>query len=141
MISVLPRDPAATENHRLTMNQLSLCLSGLSPVQEKEIIARFDGGRLSSDGGVVLLREIEARFGLADRLSGCLLDGRDPERISHSYALMMRARIFAIACGHEDCDDLDALRFDPAFKLACGRLWRATGSIAAKPMGRRPALA
>ena len=84
----------------------------------------------------VLLREIEARLGLADRLSGCLLDGRDPERISHSYALMMRARIFAIACGHDDCDDLDALRFDPAFKLAYGRLpGRATGSIAAKPMG------
>ncbi len=81
MISVLPRDPAATENHRLTMNQLSLCLPGLSPVQEKEIVARFDGGRLSSDGGVVLLREIEARLGLADRLSGCLLDGRDPELV------------------------------------------------------------
>ena len=65
MIPVLPRDPAATENHRLTMSQLSLCLPGLSPVQEKEIVARFDGGRLSSDGGVVLLREIEARLGLS----------------------------------------------------------------------------
>ena len=115
------------------MNQLNLCLPGLSPVQEKEIVARFDGGRLSSDGGVVLLREIEKRLGLADRLTDCLLDGRDPERISHSYALMMRARMFAIACGHEDCDDLDALRFDPAFKLACGRLPETGGDLMSQP--------
>jgi hypothetical protein len=115
------------------MNQLSLCLPGLSPVGEKEIVARFDGGRLSSDGGVLLLREIETRLGLADRLAACLADGRDPERISHSHAEMMRARMFAIACGHEDCDDLDVLRADPAFKLACGRLPETGGDLMSQP--------
>jgi hypothetical protein len=115
------------------MNQLSLCLPGLSPVSDKEIVARFDGGRLSSDGGVVVLREIEARLGLADRLAACLVDGRDPDRINHSYAEMMRARMFAISCGHEDCDDLDRLRFDPAFKLACGRLPETGGDLMSQP--------
>ena len=111
------------------MDQLSFSLPGLSPVAGKEIVARFDGGRLSSDGGVLLLREIEARLGLADSLAACLMDRRAPTRISHSYAEMMRARIFAIACGHEDCDDLDVLRFDPAFKLACGRLPETGGDL------------
>ena len=51
-----------------------------------------------------------------------LSDARDPASTTHSYADMIGARMFAIACGYEDCDDLDVLRFDPAFKLACGRL-------------------
>ena len=74
---------------------------------------------LSSDGGVLVLREIEKRLGLAARLAGCLSDARDPASTTHSYADMIGARMFAIACGYEDCDDLDVLRFDPAFKLAC----------------------
>ncbi|MCP4303951.1 MAG: IS1380 family transposase, partial [bacterium] len=97
-------------------------LPGLKPVCNKEIVARFDGGRLSSDGGVLVLREIEARLGIADLIAGCLPDARKGARVTHGYADMIRARLFAIACGHEDCDDLDELRFDPAFKLACGRL-------------------
>jgi hypothetical protein len=97
-------------------------LPGLPPVSGKEICARFDGGRLSSDGGVLALAPIESRLGIAARLSGCLPDLRDPARTHHSYAQMIRARLFAIACGYEDCDDLDALRADPALKLACGRL-------------------
>ncbi|MDE0781509.1 MAG: transposase, partial [Alphaproteobacteria bacterium] len=97
-------------------------LPGLSPVSGKELCARFDGGRLSSDGGVLLLRELEHGLGLADVLASCLSDDRAPSNIRHSQAEMIRARMFAIACGYEDCDDLDLLRFDPAFKLACGRL-------------------
>ena len=100
------------------MNEITAYLPGLSPVENKELCARFDGGRLSSDGGVLLLRGIEQRLGLAARLAGCLADTRDRSRATHSYADMIAARLFAIACGYEDCDDLDVLRFDPAFKLA-----------------------
>ncbi len=81
------------------MNQTIPYLPGLSPVENKELCARFDGGRLSSDGGVVLLRGIEKRLGLADRLAGCLADARDPANTTHSYADMIGARLFAIACG------------------------------------------
>ena len=115
------------------MDQLSFSLPGLSPVCGKEIMARFDGGRLSSDGGVMLLREIEARLGLADLLAGRVTDARDPASTTHTYADMMRARMFAIACGYEDCDDLDALRFDPAFKLACGRLAETGDDLMSQP--------
>ena len=96
-------------------------LPGLSPIGGKEITATFDGGQLSSDGGVLILREIEKRLGLAAMLSSSVPDTRDPGRIVHTYADMIRARLFAIASGYEDCDDLDGLRIDPAFKMACGR--------------------
>jgi len=94
-------------------------LPGLSPVDRFDIHARFDGGALSSDGGVLLLREIERRMGISDVLASCLWDRRDPVRTQHSYASMIRARVMAIACGYEDCDDMDALRHDPAMKMAC----------------------
>ena len=115
------------------MDEITACLPGLSPVENKELCVRFDGGRLSSDGGVLVLCEIEKRLGLAARLAGCLSDARDPASTTHSYADMIGARMFAIACGYEDCDDLDVLRFDPAFKLACGRLPESGRDLMSQP--------
>ena len=91
-------------------------------VQHKKIAAAFDGGRSSSDGGVMLLAQADRRLGIADRLARVIPDGRDQERVTHLLPDILRARIFAIACGYEDADDLDRLRTDPALKLACGRL-------------------
>jgi Transposase DDE domain group 1 len=91
-------------------------------VARKKITADFDGGRLRSDGGVMLLAMAERRLSIADRLARIFPDRRDPTRITHSLADMIRARVFAICCGYEDANDLDSLRTDPAFKLACGRL-------------------
>ena len=91
-------------------------------VARKKVTADFDGGRLTSDGGVMLLSMADRRLGVAERLARCFPDRRDPARIVHTLADMIRARIFAISCGYEDADDLDFLRADPAFKLACGRL-------------------
>jgi len=115
------------------MNEIIPYLPGLSPVAGKELCARFDGGRLSSDGGVLLFPGIERRLGIADLLASCLTDERDPASTTHSYADMIRARMFAIACGYEDCDDLDVLRFDPAFKLACGRLAETGDDLMSQP--------
>src|SRR3974390_3695988 len=64
----------------------------------------------------------ERRLGLADNLARGFPDRRDPTRVVHSLVDMFRARMFAMCCGYEDADDLDHLRSDPAFKLACGRL-------------------
>ena len=91
-------------------------------VARKKVTADFDGGRLTSNGGVMLLGMAERRLNIAEKLARCIPDRRDPLRITHTLADMIRARIFAIGCGYEDADDLDVLRFDPAFKLACGRL-------------------
>ena len=91
-------------------------------VGRKKVTAAFDGGRIASDGGVMLLSQADARLGLCERLAGALSDDRDQDRVAHSLASIVQARVFAIACGYEDGNDLNALRFDPAFKLACGRL-------------------
>ncbi len=115
------------------MNETIPYLPDLSPVSGKELHARFDGGRLSSDGGVLLLREIENGLGLAKRLSSRMKDIRDPLSTTHTQVDMIRTRMFAIACGYEDCDDLDVLRFDPAFKLACGRLSETGDDLMSQP--------
>jgi len=97
-------------------------LPGLSPVCGKPITARFDGGKLSSDGGVLALREIETRLGIANRLAACVTDPRAPERVIHSMVDILRFRMLMIAAGYEDANDAASLRHDPAFKLALGRL-------------------
>src|SRR5258708_28481680 len=97
-------------------------LPGLSPVQGKAVVARFDGGRLSSEGGLLALREIESRLGLADRLATCLKDPRAPERVVHQLAEIFRFRMLMIAAGYQDGNDASSLRADPMFKLALDRL-------------------
>ena len=102
-------------------------------VRRKKVTAAFDGGRISSDGGVMLLAEADRRLGLADKLAAVMSDPRDPTRITHKLADILRARILAIACGWEDADDLDHLRKDPAFKLACGRLPDSGDDLCSQP--------
>ena len=102
-------------------------------VARKKVTADFDGGRLTSDGGVMLLAMAERRLGIADRLARAFPDRRDPSRITHTLADMIRSRAFAIACGYEDADDLDILRGDPAFKLACGRLPESGADLCSQP--------
>ena len=81
----------------------------------------------------MLLAMADRRLGIAERLARCFPDRRDPLRITHTLADMVRARILAIACGYEDADDLDALRVDPAFKLACGRLPDTGANLCSQP--------
>lgn len=99
----------------------------------KKVSAAFDGGRITSDGGVLLLAEAERKLGIADRLAALMPDRRDPSRVLHPLADILRARILAIAAGYEDADDLDALRHDPAFKMALGRTPEAKLGLASQP--------
>ena len=99
----------------------------------KKVSAAFDGGRITSDGGVLLLAEAERKLGIAARLASLIPDGRDPTRVLHALADILRARILAIAAGDEDADDLDALRHDPAFKMALGRTPEAKLGLASQP--------
>jgi hypothetical protein len=108
-------------------------LPGLSPVGGKPVHVAFDGGRLTSDGGVLVLAEIERRLGIADRLAGCIDDPRAPERVEHGLAEMIRFRALMIAAGYEDANDCDALRTDPAFKMAVGRLPEGAADLCSQP--------
>ena len=105
----------------------------LPSIGQKKITAAFDGGLISSDGGVLLLAGADKRLGLIDTLAAIIPDHRDPDLITHSMADILRARVFAIACGYPDADDLDDLRRDPAFKLACGRLPESGDHLASQP--------
>ena len=101
----------------------------------KNLQADFDGGTLSSDGGVLLLREIEAQIGVISRLAGALDDPRDARYTKHRYEEMLSQRIFQMACGYDDANDCNTLRHDPAFKAACGRL-----PIRGEPLASQPSV-
>ncbi len=100
------------------MNDPMLPLPGLSSVSGKCVVVKFDAGLLSSDGGVLALREVEGRLGVADRLAACLVDPRAPDQVTHSFADIVRFRLLMIAAGYEDGIDANALRSDPVFKMA-----------------------
>jgi hypothetical protein len=73
---------------------------------------------LSSDGGILVLREVEQRLGVADSLAACIKDGRAPEQITQSFADIIRFRLLMIAAGNEDGNDATSFRCDPLFKMA-----------------------
>jgi len=100
------------------MNDPMLPLPGLSPVSGKHVEVKFDGGLLSSDGGVLALREVEQRLRLANRLAACIVDPRDPDQVTHSLADIIRFRLLMIGAGYEDGNDANCLRSDPMFKMA-----------------------
>jgi Transposase DDE domain group 1 len=100
---------------------------------QKKVTAAFDGGRISSDGGVLLLAGADKRLGLIDTLAAIIPDPRAEAQITHTMSDILRARVFAIACGYPDADDLDDLRRHPAFRLACGRLPESGDDLALQP--------
>ena len=105
----------------------------LPAVSGKKVSAAFDGGRITSDGGVLLLAQAEKRLGIAGRLAAHIRDDRDPGRVRHLLPDILFARYLAIAAGYEDADDLDALRHDPAFKMALGKTPEAKIGLASQP--------
>jgi len=93
----------------------------LFPLPTKPVVVCADGGALTSDAGVLLLRQLDERLGLTSGLARCLTDRRQPAKVRHHLLALLRQRIYQIALGYEDCNDADQLRFDPALKLAVGR--------------------
>jgi hypothetical protein len=88
-----------------------------SNLKSQSVVADFDGGRLTSDAGGLLLREADRRLGLIRRLAACLTDPRDPARIIHDQETLLAQRIHGIALGYEDLNDHDTLRDDPLFSV------------------------
>jgi hypothetical protein len=124
-----------TQMHRATpaMSDDTIPPFGFPAVGCKKLVAAFDGGRITADGGVLLLGAVERRLGVASKLARLIADRRNPAFVTHSVDDILRARILAIACGYEDADDLDHLRTDPAFKLACNRLPDSGGDLCSQP--------
>ena len=94
--------------------------------------AAFDGGRLTSDGGLPWLAEADTALGLCALVASCVPEWRKRTG-QHSLETLVRQRVFQIACGYEDQDDADTLRYDPLFKLVCGRLPETGAPLASQP--------
>ncbi len=94
---------------------------GFEACGSREIMARFDGGTISSDGGALLLRQTDRRLNLLPRLAECFLDARNQELVKHSVQEMLSQRIYGLALGYEDINDHELLRTDPLFGVLAGR--------------------
>jgi hypothetical protein len=99
----------------------------------KEVIADFAGGRITSDAGGLLLRELDQRYRLAENAARCLHDPREGHKVKHDLLTLVRQRLFAIAQGYEDNNDAATLAKDPAFKIMAGKAPESAGDLASQP--------
>src|SRR2546426_4769083 len=106
----------------------------------RAVVARFDGGRITSDAGVLLLREVAERSGLLRRFAQCFTDYRAAELIEHTVDELVAQRVLALACGYEDLNDHDVLRDDALLAVAAGKR-DATGATRKRARDRGHALA
>lgn len=102
-------------------------------VASKTVTARFDGGDITSNAGVLLVSAADDKIGLTSAIASAIKDKRQSSKISHDLTTLVKERILAIACGHEDANDLDCLRSDPALKLGCGHAPRSGADLASQP--------
>ena len=97
-------------------------LFGFARVEGRSVVAAFDGGKITSDAGGLLLGAADQAVGLIDRFARCFRDSRSEELIEHTVATMVGQRIFGIALGYEDVVDHDELRHDPIMAVLAGKL-------------------
>jgi hypothetical protein len=95
---------------------------GYEVVEGRQVVAAFDGGKVTSDAGALLLGAANRAIGLVRRLAGCFADGRTPELVEHQVETMLMQRICGIALGYEDLVDHDELRHDPVLATLVGKL-------------------
>jgi Transposase DDE domain group 1 len=105
----------------------------LAPVGDKATFLDFDGGRLSSDAGLVLLHDPDEQLGLTRALAAVLSDPRDQRRVNFTLHDLLKQRVLQIAAGYEDANDANTLRHDPIFKLLLGRLPESGAPLASQP--------
>ena len=98
----------------------------------REIVAEFNGGTISSDGGGLLLQETDARLNLLSRFSQCFLDRRSPLLVEHTVEQMVRQRVYGLALGYEDLNDHEQLRQDPLLRVLAGKSEPGEDSLAGK---------
>jgi hypothetical protein len=99
----------------------------------KEVIADSAGGRITSDAGGLLLREIDQRYRLTEKAAACLHDPRQDRKVRHDLLILVRQRLFAIAQGYEDTNDAATLAPDPAFKIMTGKAPESADDLASQP--------
>jgi hypothetical protein len=114
------------------MTECSQSSFGFEAHFSRQVVARFDGGTMTSDAGALLLRETDRRLNLLPRLAACFLDGRDPRLVRHSVQEMVSQRIYGLALGYEDLNDHEQLRQDPLMGVLAGKPELAKEPLAGK---------
>lgn len=94
---------------------------GFAALYRREVVAQFDGGDITTDSGGLLLREVDRRLSLTERLAGCFTDHRRPEQIEHQVCELVAQRLYGLALGYEDLNDHDQLRSDPLMGVLMGK--------------------
>ena len=102
-------------------------------VSGKDVVARFDGGDLTSDAGLLLLGEADRKIGLTEGMTEAITDRRQQSKVLHKVHDILRERVYAISAGYEDANDLDTLGSDPVLKTVCDRLPASGGDLASQP--------
>jgi Transposase DDE domain group 1 len=103
------------------MTECSPNLFGFQDLGPRQVVAAFDGGKITSDAGGLLLREVEAKFGFIERFAGCFTDHRDPDLVEHPLVDLLKQRVFGLCLGYEDLNDHDQLRHDPLMAVLVGK--------------------
>jgi len=107
---------------------------------KRQVVARFDGGNITSDGGAILLRQVEEHVGVIRQFAGCFSDHRDAGRIEHTLEHLLAQRLYGLALGNEDLNDHDTLRHDPLLAAVVGHA-DPTGQSRRREQDRGKALA
>ena len=94
---------------------------GFATVQNRYVRADFSGGDITSDGGLLLLKQLDRKIGFTDRIASELHDPRQQSKVGHSFRSLVKQQIFALAAGYEDLNDHTCLRKDPLFQTLCSR--------------------
>ena len=103
------------------MTQCTPSLFDFQPLDKREVVARFDGGKVTSDAGGLLLREVEAKLDIIAQFARCFTDYRDPDCIEHTLVELLKQRIFGLCLGYDDVNDHDQLRYDPLLAVLVGK--------------------
>ena len=102
-------------------------------ISSKKVEVDFDGGEVSSDAGVLFLRETESDIGIINKVTGAIVDNRHPSYVKHEVVDLLTQRVFQIASGYEDGNDSNDLSNDPIFKISCGKLPATDDPLASQP--------
>jgi hypothetical protein len=114
------------------MTECTECRLAFTSEGKREVVAEFNGGTISSDGGALLLRETDQRINLLGRFSECFLDGRNPALVEHRVEQMLAQRVYGLALGYEDLNDHEQLRHDPLLQVLAGKAEPGKEALAGK---------
>lgn len=99
-------------------------------LEHRPVVAEFTGGHISSDGGLLLIEQVDRHYKISKRIAACFTDHRDPSRIEHTIEEMVAQRLYGLVQGYEDLNDHDELRHDPLLAIAVGKLESRRGASA-----------